>query len=47
MFTLCYNTDLEEKVVSLEHEVKNYQERELATAAEGMVFITGMEHGTC
>lgn len=43
---MCTSTELEEKVASLESEVKSYQEREVATAAEGMVFITGMEQGT-
>lgn len=42
-----YSTELEEKVASLESEVKSYQEREVATAAEGAVYtITGMEQGT-
>lgn len=40
---MCTSTELEEKVASLESEVKSYQEREVATVAEGM---TGMEQDT-
>ena len=32
--------DLEEKVSSLENEIKEYQEREVATAAESKVIHT-------
>ena len=32
----CIYTELEEKVSSLEQEIKSYQERERATVAEGV-----------
>ena len=36
---VSYTTELEKKVLSLENDIKNYKERELATAAEGTVYI--------